>query len=121
MENYKNKKFLINIDKEYILCAAIWYKDLTPPNPKKVSNELYLPVNISEGIVFCGHRHVHCLYQMVAIYGLYQSQAGEEIQGFLTNQNRFVDRNEAKKIAVLVHQLKKGVSVKGQLFSEDIY
>lgn len=108
-------------NKEYILCAAIWYKDLTPPNIKKISSELYLPSNIKEGIVFCAQRHAYCLYSMIAIYGLYQSQAGKEVQGFLTNKNRFVDRMEAKQIAVLANQLIKGVSVKGQLYSEDLY
>lgn len=121
MENYENKKFLMNTEKEYILCAAIWYKDLTPLNIKKISSELYLPININKGIVFCGHRHTHCLYQMVANYCLYQSQAGEEVQGFLTNKNRFVDRMEAKQIAIIANQLKKGISVKGQLYSEDLY
>ena len=90
---------------EEIICAAIWYRDLTPPNAKKIGHELYLPQNIDEGIVFCGHRHPHCLYQMVAIYGLYQSQAGFEVQGFLTNKNKFVDREEALKIAIKSKQV----------------
>ena len=107
--------------REEIICAAIWYRDLTPPNVKSIGHELYLPRNIHEGIVFCGHRHVHCLYQMVAIYGLYQSQAGFEVQGFLTNLNKFVDREEALKIAIKARQVNY-TKIKGkQLYSEDLY
>jgi len=108
--------------KEIILCAAIWYKDLTPLNPKKIRHELYLPNNIDEGIVFCGHRHPHCLYQMIAIYGCYQSRAGFEVQGFLTSGNRFVNRKEALKIALNANQIIDKDNIRGkQLYSEDLY
>jgi len=33
---------------EYITCAAIWYKELP--------NQHFLPKNIKEGLVVCGHR-----------------------------------------------------------------
>lgn len=106
--------------KEYILCAAIWYKEL--PLIKNDVPETHLrPVNCKTGIVFCGHRHLQCLYQMIVMAGKKQSEAGEEIQGFLTNKNRFVDRTEGKTIAMKALQLKAGVSIKGQLFSEDLY
>lgn len=42
---------------EYILCAAIWYKDI--PIKKHISN--VNPTNIDRGLVFCGHRHPHCM------------------------------------------------------------
>jgi|AntRauTorckE6833_2_1112554.scaffolds.fasta_scaffold00137_37 hypothetical protein len=43
---------------------------------------------------------------------------GEHIQGFLTNQNRFVDREEGGKIAFEAKQTKE---LKEHLFSEDLY
>ena len=54
--------------------------------------------------------------------GLPQHQAGEEIQGFLTNQNRFVDREEGLEIAYDAGQLKNlDKQREGKLFSEDLY
>ncbi len=97
---------------ETIICSAIWYGDLPTP--------AYRPINIDEGIVFCGHRHMHCLHQMVIMTGKKQSEAGREIQGFLTNKNRFIDREEAVKIAKKANQLIREVNPK-MLFSEDIY
>lgn len=105
-------------EKEYILCAAIWYKEF-----KLVKNDipssLVRPRNCDRGIVFCGHRHPQCLYQMVGITGKPQHEAGEEIQGFLTSKNRFVDREEAAQIHVQnggeLHYSSR------ELYSEDIY
>jgi hypothetical protein len=98
---------------EYILCAAIWYKDLATPQ--------FNPVNVNRGIVFSGHRHPYCLYQMVAMTGLYQHQAGREVQGFLTSKNRFVDRIEGGKIAIQSGQIEKLSYGQNQMFSEDLY
>jgi hypothetical protein len=104
---------------EHILCAAIWYKDL--PLKKEEVLEYYRPKNVDKGIVFCGHRHANCLYQMVAMTGLRQAEAGEEVQGFLTNTNRFVDREEAATIALNSGQVKQLRFAKAKLFSEDLY
>jgi hypothetical protein len=41
-----------------------------------------------------------------------------EIQGFLTNTDRFVDRKEAAQIALDSGQIKEEVK---KLFSEDLY
>lgn len=65
---------------EYILCVAIWYKEL-PRLFEKIPDTHLLPININEGIVFCGHRHLQCLYTMIALTGKKQSQAGKETQG----------------------------------------
>lgn len=108
--------------KEYILCAAIWYKELL-----LVDNDVNLlksarPQNCDKGIVFCGHRHHNCLHMMVAITGKYQHQAGEEVQGFLTNLNRFVGREEGLEIALAADQVLDLDDVRGsRLFSEDLY
>lgn len=99
--------------KEIIICSAIWYKELPTP--------VYRPINVNEGIVFCGHRHTHCLYQMVAMTGKRQCEVGEEVQGFLTNKNRFVDRFEGAKIALSSGQIKELTYSKKRLYSEDIF
>lgn len=101
-------------EKEQIICSAIWYKDLpTPP---------HRPVNRDRGIVFCGHRHAHCLYQMTTMTGKSQCEVGEEIQGFLTDENRFVDRKEAAKMVLSNGQVEKMQYGGGKtLYSEDLY
>ena len=108
---------MIDNSKEYILCAAIWYKEL-PLLHHFDSN--VLPVNCDTGIVFCGYRHPHCMYSMASITGIRSvtPDCGTYIQGFLTSKNRFVDRYEALTLALNAGQTTKS---QGQLFSEDIY
>ena len=102
-------------EKEYILCAAIWYKEL--PTQKMP------PKNIEVGVVVCGQRHGHCIDIMVTIGGLRtvrfgERSVGETEQGFLTNTNRFVSRKEAGEIAFKYGQIEKETDC---LFSEDLY
>ena len=95
---------------EYILCAAIWFDD------GKVHD--HQPVNIKTGYVICGHRHHNCF--MTA--GILDPERGylkhEKEQGFLTDENRFVGREEAGTIAYREGQTKE---LKEKLFSEDLY
>lgn len=105
---------------EYILCAAIWYKDI--PIKKKIASYAR-PINIGYGLVFCGHRHPHCIYTMVSVTGLRSVEnavdgVGRYVQGFLTSKNRFVNRAEAAIIAFKIGQIKEYTS---QLHSEDLY
>ncbi|MCK9447014.1 hypothetical protein M0Q50_09210 [bacterium] len=58
---------------------------------------------------------------MVAITGLSDHQAGHGEQGFLTNQNRFVNRIEGAKIALECGQIKQLQYSKDVLYSEDLY
>lgn len=102
---------------EYILCAANWYPFLELK--RVIDDGLTLPKNLDHGIVFCGHRHPQCMYQMISLTGLKQHEAGGEVQGFLTSKNRFVDRKEACEIF-------KSLGGKPQfsnteLYSEDLY
>lgn len=102
-------------DQERILCAAIWYLDL--PTQKMP------PKNIDKGVVVCGQRHGHCIDIMVTLANLRTVQNGERsvgatIQGFLTNKNRFVDRQEGANIAFAANQIPKTTN---RLFSEDLY
>ncbi len=120
---------------ERILCAAIWYKDLELK--KDIPIKFYLPINIEKGVVFCGHRHVQCLYTKHVITGLRDAESGEHEQGFLTSLNRFVDRREAFKIAYKANQIIGSIidelhndevfklidenSCSKELYSEDLY
>lgn len=99
---------------EYILCAAIWYKDLQ----MQQDIESGRPTNCDKGVVLAGHRHHNCIHQMVNIYGIYSSKAGEYVQGFLTSNNRFVDRKEAYEIHIANGNTADFINC---LYSEDLY
>jgi hypothetical protein len=107
---------------EYITCAAIWYKEI------KLVKEIpqVRPINIDKGIVVCGHRHGHVIWTVVCLTGLRTVQfaedgVGDHEQGFLTNLNRFVNRQEAWIIAENANQIINVSGGKGTLYSEDIY
>lgn len=108
------------MQKEYIICSAIWIN----------INEIFphQPNNITNGLVVCGHRHHNCF---IIISNLNDKIKGDindsklnnkNIQGFLTNTNRFVNRYEAFEIAIGADQviINKERNIK-KLFSEDIY
>lgn len=102
---------------ERIYSAAIWYKDL--PTAK------YMPTNIDKGIVVEGHRHADIIRTVLNLIGKRTCSngndcAGESIQGFVTNTNRFVDRREALKIAIAANQLIEQTTFP-ELYSEDLY
>lgn len=106
---------------EYILCAAVWFKDLTLLKPEVLEPRNFRPNNCKQGVVMSGWRHLNCIYQMVAITGLRLAQVGEYEEGFLTNKNRFVTREEAAKIALSCNQINSLKYNKTQLYSEDLY
>lgn len=107
------------MSKEYILCAAVWYKDLKCNYPDMPTN-VFLPTNLDRGIMFAGHRHGQCIYTKCAITGLRDAESGENVQGFLTNKNRFVDREEAMIIARAANQVISDTT-SNTLYSEDLY
>jgi hypothetical protein len=105
--------------KEYILCAAVWYKDI--PLQKVIDG--VLPKNCDRGLVVLGHRHGQALWTMGSLTGLRTCTfgddcSGEHEQGFLTNTNRFVDREEGGRIAFDAGQTK---DLRTTLYSEDLY
>lgn len=106
------------MENEYILCAANWYKELPLIKTECLDPRGFRPYNVDRGIVFCGWRHSNCIYQKVAITGLSDYKSGENVQGFLTSKNRFVDREEAAIIAFDAGQIKQE---KQTLYSEDLY
>lgn len=102
---------------ERIYSAAIWYKEL--PTSK------HLPKNITFGLVVEGHRHADIIKTVFILLGKRtvengENSVGKTIQGFVTNQSRFVDRVEAMQIAKNANQLKSETSF-NELYSEDIY
>lgn len=103
---------------EKIICAAIWYKDLRPSSH-------FLPRNIAEGVVISGLRHAFCISVLVALTGKRscKSEIGENVQGFITSEHRFLDRKEALNIAIAANQVNVAELGNPQvgLFSEDLY
>ena len=114
---------------EYIACSAIYYPHDVVYNAQ--------PKNIESGFVSLGHRHFNCREQLVhRFYPNWESEFTKpteeqvrvkvlrsEIQGFLTNTNRFVDREEALSIALNADQIleNREHGLTDELFSEDIY
>jgi hypothetical protein len=90
--------------KEIIICAAI---------------------KLPTGKIYYGHRHCHCLDAMNGelswTMNRQQIMQVEKKEGFITSQNRFVDREEAWKIAEENNQIIQQSGGKGTLYSEDLY
>lgn len=89
---------MIDNSKEYILCAAI--KTCLYNKP-----------------IICGFRHSDIFRSLKELNVQRENTLSVE-QGFLTSKKRFVDREEAKKIAFEAGQVKDS---EGGLFSEDLY
>ena len=87
------------MEKEFIICSAVWYDNFPLENEEVLRIRGFSPYNIDRGIVFCGWRHANCIYQAVAITGKSSHLLGEVEQGFLTSLNRFVGREEGLEIA----------------------
>ena len=83
---------------ERILCAAIFHDDGVVREGQ--------PVNIHSGIVFSGYRHWNC---MAMFREFFDVKVTREMQGFLTSDNRYVNRTGgywiAKNAGQLLHDL----------------
>lgn len=67
-------------------------------------------------------RHGECILLMLACrQDIDRNSTGPEEQGFVTSLNRFVDRVEARKIAVAADQLTWRDAGLTELFSEDVW
>jgi len=77
-------------------------------------------VKTADGKIFPGRRHGHCL---IGIWYLEKNTQLGSDQGFLTNLNRFVSREEGRKLQEAAGI--KSVDPEGYrydtLFSEDLY
>jgi len=94
----------------YITCSAIWFKD-------GIKHD-HQPFNIETGFVICGHRHHNCFMTAYILNDNEKVKGLEEIQGFMTSENIFVDRKEGGQIAFKAGQTSE---LKTRLFSEDLY
>jgi hypothetical protein len=68
-----------------------------------------------DGIVLTGAHHHHIIRYAAPLLG--KKAVGRE-QGFITNENRFVGREEAAKIAFAARQIEQEKDI---LFSEDLW
>jgi hypothetical protein len=72
---------------------------------------------VHEGIVYTGRRHCQIIQDICAKTGV-KRVVGR--QGFTTDTGRFVDREEAGRIAIAAGQIDKLQYHREQLFSEEI-
>jgi hypothetical protein len=105
----------VRVSTPYIICAAIWFKD--------GNTYSHQPRNVDSGLVVCGRRHHNCFLTAFELNGGKKIEGLNEVneravQGFLTSDDRFVDRNEGGQIAFDAGQTDK---LKTCLFSEDLY
>jgi len=115
------------MNKEFILCAAIWVND-------KQKHEQQ-PDNIEIGFVVCGRRHNNCYQTIKDLKGdvniyfksLNMSENNyREHQGFITSLDRYVNRKEGWKIAKINNQIQFGLLASEAeedsiLISENLY
>lgn len=88
------------------------------------------PKNITTGVVLCGFRH-GCIFAQLnfasqgslkSVADRHMSGVWEKSQGFITNTNRYVEREEALQIALAANQVLDINEVRGdRLHSEDLY
>ena len=94
-QNHKLGIGEVRASTSYIICAATWFKD--------GQKHIHQPRNIDEGIVVCGRRH-HNIYLTVAdiLKKDYKEHTFDDgVQGFLTSDDRFVDRKEGDLVVDL--------------------
>lgn len=108
---------MIDNSKEYVICAAIWYRDGTEA-PRG-----FIAQNISSGVIIGQWRHGNCINvratnrlwntkkleersnrELCPIPMTEEKPGGEtngfeEVDGFLTSRGNFVDRWQAMKLA----------------------
>jgi len=87
-------------EKEICICAAVIAED---------------------GSIYRGHRHSDCFHTLTRSHK--KPKSGMASQGFITSKNRYVGREEARRL-----QNEAGIKsvwtdgyVEGMLFSEDLY
>lgn len=98
----------------YIICSAIHYDN----------NQQYMhqPKNVETGMVICGRRHHNIFPILVGLFGKNRFKNANETQGFLTADDRFVDRKTALTMARSNNQILDERTVYGgNLCSENLY
>lgn len=120
---------MIDDTKEYIACSAIHYDN----GEKYPFMGVY---GIKSGFVLCGLRHpyicavlptnVCCERGMESpkehsVKWDKSIEAHKTTQGFMTSYGRFVDRKEAREIAIACGQCKEEEVRSANLYSEDVF
>ena len=122
---------MIDNSKEYVICAAIWYKDGTEAPRGLIAQ------NIDTGVVIGQWRHGNCI-NVRSTNPLWNAKKiaerlGKEppmtyeqtlehydyVDGFLTSRGNFVDRYQAAKIALDCGQLSESVAIRSYDRTED--
>ena len=128
---------MIDNSKEYVICAAIWYKDDTEAPKGAIAQ------NINNGVVIGQYRHNNCI-NVRASNPLWNAKKLSErlggnplkitkygdtleffdyVDGFLTSDGRFVDRWQAMEIAYKAGQVSESIAVfkgyMGKKYSSD--
>lgn len=98
---------------EYILSAAVYFDDK--------QKHTHQPKNIETGFVISGRRHHNCFMTACILDSEMKYKKFKQIQGFITNSDRFIDRKEACIVAKKAGQVKDEPSILLELFSEDLY
>ncbi len=101
---------------EKILCSSIYFDDGVVYEQQ--------PVNILTGFTVQGRRHSDCFMTMYILTKKSKEfLTFEKTQGFLTDTNRFVTREEAWTNAQNAGQIKEDSHrfTQRRLFSEDLY
>lgn len=104
---------------EFIICAAVWF-----PIDQKFE---FQPDNIETGLVICGRRHGNCFHTKTLLCDSLREKIKHVTpkQGFVTNENHFVDRFDAVRIAKAANQVKADtgelLQLGDELVSEDLW
>ena len=110
----KQQQFIID-GKERLICSAIWLPEYTNPEIGKLPHQ---PRNVDKGLVISGIRHYNCIMTLYILTNKSMHEFGEDVQGFLTNTHRFVNRYEAAEIALAAGQIEHKTDM---LYSEDVW
>ena len=86
---------------EKILCSAVHIDNKT--------QHLHQPINIKTGFVICGRRHHNCFTSLAILDKemSYKEKEHKITQGFLTDTDIFVNREQAYVIALASGQVKE--------------
>lgn len=128
---------MIDNSKEYILCAAIWYKDGTEAPIG------FIAQNIDSGVVIGQWRHYNCINIRATnpVWNVKKLEERrnvedskipmttekpkscefEEVYGFITSRGRFVDRWQASELALLCGQIDKKRALNNEWKGDEEY
>lgn len=117
ISRYVNGTRPISMEKAFVLarCLGIEIAELIDGKRPDIEIIVAVAMKTKEGRVFVS-RHSHS-----ELIVMYPKEFKYAEQGFLTSKNRFVDRNEAFKIADYRNQIVQKHGLKDELYSEDIF